>query len=615
MGRTGKTFSSALGLLLAAGIVIFGNIVANRLGLRRDMTDEKLYTLSQGTRNILKHLETPVTLRFCYSRSLRDTPPQFKNYAKRVEDLLREYPALSGGKLSLIMSDPEPDSEEEDVAQRSGLQGLPIAPEVHFYLGLMASGSGGEEVIPYFDQSRERFLEYDITRAIYLASQEGRVKVGVLSSLKLFGDPAPNPMFGGPPPEQNGKPWMFIEELKKLYDVSEIPASAERIEDSVRLLVVIQPKDLQEKTQYAIDQFVMSGRNAIFFVDPAYTNEEQRQQFGPQSDTSLDHLFKAWGVEYSAEKIVVDSELATLVRTHKGPMKHPAWLSLGEANMSKDEVISAQLSTVLMVHAGSLGKVEGVDVTMVPLITSSKESKSLDKFKVSYGSPSSLLTELQSGTDTHVLAALYKGKLKSAFAAPPAGASGTPVKEAASTIAVVADVDMLVDAYCLRPIEIMGQVYGYQPLNQNVIFLNNSVEMLTGNQDLISLRSRGRFTRPFDKVLDIEARARKEWQTKVDEREKRLKDIEEEIGKHLKMGGDGQAIMTAEIQEQLEKARSESTRIRHELRALRRQLNGDVDTLGAWLKFWNIAAVPLFIGLCGIVVASTRSNRLRKQEG
>ncbi len=618
MSSQKKLFNSLLGALLILGIVVFGNVVASNLASRVDVTEESLYTLNEGTHNILDSLDAPVTLSFYWSKSLEGVPPQFKSFAKRVQELLDEYPSASK-MISLEVVDPTPDSDEEEVAKRFGIQGAPLNSG-SLYFGLVASGLDDEnrQVIPGFDPQRERFLEYDITRSIYLASRGKKTKLGVLSSLKILGDSAPPPQFGAPPPQDQAKAWMFTEVLKRMYEIEELSASAESISPDIDLLLVFLAKDLSEKMQYAVDQFVLSGKQAIFFVDPLYMNEAQENpMMPPQADKSLDKIFDAWGIHYKSASIVGDPLTATQVRSPEGNVRHPTWLTLTTDNFSKEDVSTAQLSHMLMIYPGAVAKKDGVeDVEFTPLIKTSNRAKPLDRMQVRYGNALSLMKELQTGGSEQALAGLFVGNFKSAFAKAPEGVSGEHIAQAVekAAVMVVADVDMLEDSYCLRPLSLFpGQIIGYQPLNQNTVFLSNAVEKMTGNKELISLRSRGQFVRPFTLVNEMKQEAQVKYQAQEERLEADLKDLEEKINNRIRNESGSEAIVTAAIQKELDQFRDKRAAIATELRMVRKNLRSEVDSLGTLVKWINIGVIPLLIALYGIFAAMQRSRRLRHE--
>jgi ABC-type uncharacterized transport system involved in gliding motility auxiliary subunit len=511
--KTSK-LNSTVGLIALFGILVFGNIVTNRLSLKLDITEEKLYTLSDGSMNIVGKLDAPMDIKMFFSQSLENVPPLLKTYQQRVRAMLVELQSKSE-HINLEFVDPEPDSDEELLAQRYGITGQPLSAAGSFYFGIVFSNYAGEETIAYLDFNKEDTLEYDIVRRIYLLSMTGKPKIGVLSSLEVLGTPAPPQQFGMPqqPPSQNPA-WLFTQELKQSYDLVKVDAESGTLAKDLDLLLVIHAKNLSENMQYAIDQFVMSGKRALFFVDSFMMRDQQQQNRfqPPTNDNSFGKLFSKWGVDYQSNKVVVDPIYAYVQRGAASSTKVPVVLTLGPKSMS-DDVSTKKLNQLMMLYTGAVNKKEGVEnVEFKPLISSSSEANTEDKQKLLYTPPEQLLADLKGGTPQH-LAGLYSGKFRSAFDKAPEGVDGDHINEVADTnhIVVVADVDMLEDQYWARNMNFLGQSVT-QAINQNTVLLNNLVEKLTGNNDLISLRSRSRFLRPFDKVLVLEENARKAYQ-------------------------------------------------------------------------------------------------------
>ncbi|MBF0199270.1 MAG: Gldg family protein, partial [Planctomycetes bacterium] len=376
-------------------------------------------------------------------------------------------------------------------------------------------------------------------------------------------------------------------------------------------------KDLSEKTQYAIDQFVMTGKNVIFFVDPFYMKDQQmaNRMQPPSSNTSLDKLFSKWGVEYAADKVTLDPTIAYKQRTQQGTTLMPAVLTLN-ADCAEDDITTSTLNNLMMLYPGSVALKEGTEgIECTPLLSTTDDAQVQDKFRVMYSQPGKMMADLDKTSGSKkMLAAYFSGSFKSAFDKAPEGVSGEhkSVVDGKGNIIVVSDMDMLEDQYCLRPIQfIQGQILGYQALNQNTVFLNNIVEKMTGNNDLISLRSRGRSQRPFTKVAELEAAARKKFQAKEEELQKKLADVEKQINDRLSQADPTQQVVVSDvIQEQIKEFQSKKLKVSKELRKVRHDLRGSIDDLGMWLQGVNILLIPLLIALFGIFQALSRSRRV-----
>jgi ABC-type uncharacterized transport system involved in gliding motility auxiliary subunit len=608
-------FTSTLGILALLGIVVFGNVITNRMAIKVDITEEKLYTLSEGSINIVSELKAPMNVKLFFSQSLEGVPPILKTYHQRVRAMLEELQSHSD-VINLEFIDPEPDSEEELLAQRYNVSGQPLSSAGSFYFGVVCSNFNGQETIGYLDFNKEDTLEYDIVRKMYLLSLEGKPKVGVLSSLEVLGQQAPPQQFGMPQMAPQGTPaWLFTQELEQHVELVNIDPSSGSIDDDITLLLAILPKELDEKMQYAVDQFVLSGKRAVFFVDPFLLREQQNQQnrFRPPSnDNSLDKIFSKWGVDYNPGKVVLDPLYAFIQRGMGSSQKMPSVLDLGPDSMSED-VSTSKLNNVRVLFSGSLSANSKVEsTTFTPLISSSKAAQDEDKFKLMYSRPEQLLADLKGNGSVQHLAGLYSGKFRSAFDQAPEGVDGDHIAEASEAvhIAVVADVYMLEDQYWSRNMNFMGQNI-VQALNQNTVFLNNLVEKLTGNNDLISLRSRSRFLRPFDKVLEIEEDARRKYQARESELQSQLQEVEQEIGKLMQKASPGQrVIVSPEVQAQIEEFQNKRVTVAKELRTVRRDLRSSIDELGTKLQAINILLIPFLIAIYGLFALITKSRRI-----
>lgn len=607
-----KKLSSLIGLLALLGVVVFGTLVFKRLPLKVDITEEKLYTLSQGSVNIVSDLSAPVDIKLFFSGSLKGVPPILKTYHQRVKTLLQELQSHSD-HLNLEFIDPEPDSDEELLAQRYGITGQPLSHEGAFYFGLVMSNFSGEQTMAYLDFQQENTLEYDLVRNLFLLSMTEKPTLGVLSSLEIIGEEAPPAQFGMPQPP--GKPgWLLTEELKQIYDLVPVDASSGSISEDIDLLLVIHLKEANEMVQYAIDQYVMSGRNAIFYVDPYVMTEEQtRNRYQPpRPDRSFSRLFREWGVKYDPMKVVVDPIRAYVQRTPGGVQKIPMVVTLGNENMS-DDISTDKLNNLVTFYPGTVDLVpdapEGVEFKA--LMTSSEKGQLLDKFKAN-ARPEQILADLKDEGEVYPLGGLFSGAFPSAFEQAPPGAPGTHMAAAAETVhfAVIADVDMLQDDYWAQKMNFFGQTL-IQAVNQNTVLLNNMAEKLVGNDDLISLRSRARFIRPFEKVLEKEEEARKKHQAREQELQEKLNKVEEQISTLLRQADPEQkVVLSQKVKEQIDQARQEKVEVAKQLRNVKRDLRRSIDELGSTLQFLNILLVPLLIGLYGIFVLIQRSRRI-----
>jgi ABC-type uncharacterized transport system involved in gliding motility auxiliary subunit len=609
-----RSINTTISLLVLLGIFIFGNIVASRLSIKLDVTEEKLYTLSDGSINIISALNAPLDIKLFFSDSIDGIPPLLKAYHQRTESLLKELASYSDF-IQLESIDPQPDSDEELLAQRFGIAGQP-SQEGSFYFGVVISNYNGEKVIPYLDFQKAEALEYDLVRNIYLLANIARPKIGIISSQEVIGSEPPPMNFGMPqPPTQPG--WLFTRELKQSYELEKVDPSSGTIPDDIDLLLVIHAKDLSEGAHYAIDQFVLSGKNAVFYVDPFFMREnENKSRFQPPTpNTALAPLFKKWGVVYSPNKITLDTSFAYIQRTQVGGQKYPPVMTLTQETVSKDDMSTSHLSHLFMVYPGHVDKDAGIDgLEFTPLLSTSDRAWYEEKIKLMYTTPEQMVAATPEKGNTFHLAGLYSGKFSSSFNSAPEGVEASEHltnSKGKSHIVVVADVDMLEDQYWAQTLNFLGQQM-IQPRNQNTVLLNNLLEKMSGNDDLIGLRSKGRFLREFGKVKEREEEARKKYQAKEAELQEQVKELEGKISQLVQGAAPGQkVVISPEIQDKIKSFREQKIQVSRELRHVRKNLRQSIDELGTNLKAINIILIPLLIALYGIFVAIQKSRRIR----
>lgn len=629
-----RLWSSALGLIAAAALAVGVNMLADRLAprARLDLTQQHLYTLSDGTLSVLRGLHDPVTLRLFYSRRLGAAVPAYGSYAERVRAMLDEYVARSGGKVRLEVFDPEPFSETEDRALAFGLQGVPVDQSgEQIYFGLAGVNLlDDERTIPFFQPDRERFLEFDLTRLIYELSNPTRPVVGVMSGLPLNGDPRMMMMMRGSPQAQ---PYAVMQSLRQFFTVQDVAVDSQSIPDAVQVLMVVHPQNLSDATQYAIDQFVMRGGKLIVFVDPHSEGQAMRPGPGGQPPTntasSLDRLLNAWGVETPHDKVVLDLRGAWRVRANPNDrvqaVDYVAWFNLQGDSISDAEVATAQLHQVTVASAGEIRRRDGADIEFVPLLRSSDRAMlGAVNLVRENPDPARILADFHADGQRHVIAARLRGTLNSAFpdGAPPAPqGSQRPADfpahrahtEGAANIVVVADADILEDRFWVRVQDFFGQQVA-TPFSDNGALVANLADTLSGGDALISLRSRGDSLRPFTVVEDIrrdaDARFRqteRELQQRLQQTERRLRELRQ--GQGGERGQAGGAVITPEQRAEIDAARAQILQTRRQLRAVQLDLRRDIERMETWTKALNIAAVPVLLALFAIGLGIARARR------
>jgi ABC-type uncharacterized transport system involved in gliding motility auxiliary subunit len=621
-----KGILSTTGLVLALILFLAVNILAATTlrSTRVDLTESRLYTLSDGTRNVLADLDEEITLRFFFSKTLAQEVPGLSSYAQRVRELLEEYAAQADGKLTLIVSEPVPFSEEEDRAVSYGLRGAPASAQGDLlYFGLAGTNTTDDtETIPFFTQQREEFLEYDLTKLVYNLAHTEQPVVGLITQLPMQGGMGQNPM-----QPQRTEPWVILSQIEQLFEVRKLDWSLARIPDDVRVLMVVHPKDLPAETAFAIDQFVLGGGHALVFVDPfSEADRPPPDQSNPMAgmglkrSSNLPELFAAWGVEFATDDAVADRSRALRVGMGGQGIDYVPWLALraDKDDFAQDDAITAELGVVHLASAGILRHAAGASTGFHPLLESSDDSMPIKtatlQFQEMRPDPAGLLDTFQAGDERLVVAARIDGPVRTAFPdgkpgaddAPEDGAEAPPREtwrtesDGPINVIVVADADLLQDRFWTRVQNFLGQRM-VMPLADNADFVVNACENLAGSNDLISLRSRGTYHRPFDRVVELRREAEDRYRAKEAEFEAQLRDTEQRIA-DLQQGKEGieALILSPEQRAELEQLKEERVKTRKGLREVRHQLDQDIERLGARLELANVLGVPALVALAGL---------------
>lgn len=630
-----KQLLSTAGLILAVVLFLSFNIVTNGnlKSARVDLTEDKLYTLSDGSLNIIESLTEQLTLRLYFSEQVAQELPSIKSYAQRVQELLEEYQRASNGMIRLIVVNPEPFSDKEQRAKQYGLQGVPIEGEADpLYFGLAGSNLlDGVESISFFQPEKEDVLEYDLTKLIYKLSSADRKSVAVMSSLAVNGQEY-DPLKGETPSEGDAKPWAFMAELRQLFKVSVLPTDIKRIPSSFDVLMVVHPKEFPASTLYAIEQYVLRGGKLISFVDP-YSESDipEKDPDNPMAaklksrSSNMPDLFKAWGFMRSPADVVADRKNAIKVdfgaRTGNKPIDYVLWHGIPSDQINSEQAITSQLKKIEVATSGYFQAVDGVGTQVTPLFSSSNEAMLVDKRVVQFrNDPRALLTKYVAGTVSYPIAVRVTGPVKSVF---PDGVKADDdtlqkmrghVEQSTQDIDVIAiaDVDMLQDRFWVQLQEFYGEQISYSTSN-NIDFLINAIDEMSGTNGLISVRSRSGFSRPFDLVLDLQRHAEKLYRTKERELQKILKETEQSIARmQVERSGSGEEILNAEQQQEIADLRMMKFKTQQQLRDVQSDLRKDIDTLDTQLKFFNIGLVPFLVALLAIVTGWLRVRKRTK---
>jgi gliding motility-associatede transport system auxiliary component len=627
----GHRRGGAIALLLLAVLFIGLVIIINYglRGVRADLTENRLYTLAPGTRSILKNIDEPINLYFYFTREAADQVPYIKTYANRVRELLEEFAARANGKIRLHVIDPEPFSEAQDRADEFGLSAVPLgATGQTLYFGLAGTNStDGRAAIDFFQPEKEEFLEYDVAKLVVELTQPKKPVIGLLTTLPMSADF--NQMTG-----QMRDPWVVSQQLGQLFTLRTLPPELTTIDPEIDVLMLVHPKGLSQAALYAIDQFVLRGGRALVFVDPqAETDPAGAQQpgnpfgnMGADRSSTLGPLFEAWGLQFNQRQVVGDLKYALTVGSRTGePTRHIAFIGFDKSSFNAKDVITAALNNINAATVGSFKVEAGSNLGFEPLIQSSEQAGVLPVERFAFlADPASLRDGFQPTGERYVIAARLSGKLKTAFpnGKPATGTGAAPVaanivalKESTqpANIVVVADTDLLTDNLWVRNQSFFGQRFATAWAN-NGDFVFNAIDNLTGNADLISIRGRASFVRPFERVESLRRDAEGRFRTKEQELQQQLRDTEQKLTELQSRRSDQSSlILTPEQEKELARFQDEKVRIRKELRQVQHGLDQDIQHLGTVLKVLNIALVPVLILIAALLIFLWRRRRRAAQ--
>jgi len=613
----------AVALLFIALTVLFNYALR---GWRVDLTQNHLYSTAPGTERILKSIREPINLYFFFSEKAAGQLPQLKTYGVRVREFLEELAARSNGKLHLHVIDPQPFSEDEDRAAELGVRGVPMgATGSQFYFGLAGTNStDGHAAIEFFDPNKEQFLEYDVVRLVYQLANPKKPVLAWLSTLPM--GPGFDPQTG-----QMREPWVIYGQAEQLFEVRPLEPTATKIDPDVNVLVLVHPKNLSPATRFAIDQYALKGGHILVFVDPMCESDtagadprNPMSAMGADKSSSLPELLAAWGVQFDATKVVADRGHALSVSMHQGepPTEHLGVLGLDKTTFAAQDVITAGLSNINVAMAGHLEAVKGAATRFEPLLSSSTDAALLpvERFRMLFD-PGTLREGFKPSGERYTIAARVTGNVTSAFpAGAPAGVtlpSGeAPLKASAKplNLVVIADADLLADYLWVHAQEFFGQRL-VQAWASNGDLVLNALDNLAGSADLISVRGRATFTRPFERVEKLRRAADDRFRDKEQELEHQLQATEQKLSALQSKGGGGDQnglIVTPAEQQEIEHFAQEKIRIRKELRAVRAGLDQDIRTLGTEIKIVDIILVPAAFALLALAFAAWRRRSRRR---
>jgi len=605
--------------VLFVAVMLLVNVIFR--GARADLTQNHLYTLSEGTKKIVNSIDEPINLYLYFSDKGSQDLPQLRTYYTRVREMLEEMASRSGGKIKLELIDPLPFSEDEDRASSLGLQAVPGgAGGEKIYFGLAGTNStNGQSSIPFFQPDKESFLEYDVAKLIHELSMTKKPVVGLLSGLPIAS------VFD-PQTRQMREAWAVDQQWSQLFEMRPLtPASLKSIDKDVDVLVVVHPKQLPDDAQYAIDQFVMRGGHLLVFVDPsaelddsgADPNNPMAAMMADKS-SDLPKLFKAWGIQYDPKKVVLDRTRALPISLGEGqaPVRHPAILGFTAEDLNGDEVTTANLQTINMSTAGYFELSKDVkDEKLTPLIQTTGDATTApaDRLRMMQD-PSALYNDYKPGGEHLIVAARLSGKFKTAF--PERNDEGA-LKESKDDgqIVLVADTDVLSDRMWVQIRPFFGQKL-MNAFANNGDFAVNALDNMAGSSDLISVRGRATSQRPFTTVEVLKRNADERFRAKESELKKELTDTERKLTELQSAKSKDQAqILSPEQKAEVDKFLKRKLEIRKELRQVRRQLDAEIEALGSRLKLVNIVLMPLLVTFAALGFAWWRNQRRRNAQG
>ena len=619
MEQKNRSVLSAGILMLLAILFVTLTILSSVFlkGMRFDLTENDVYTLSDGTRNILKNMDEPVNLYLYFSEDVSRELPQFRSYARWAGEMLEEFVDRSGGKLTLQRVNPEPFSPEEDEAAAYGLQGVPVgAAGDTLYFGLVGTNSlDGLQMMPFLQPEKEKFLEYDLAKMVSSLSHPQHRKVGLLSGLDM------KPGFD-PATQSVREAWVIHQQFSQLFDLQDIQPDTTDLPDDLELLVVVHPKSLSDGLLYQVDQFVLRGGHLLVFMDPLAEADMGGDPNDPMArmnaggSSSLGPLLQAWGVGFDTDKVVGDLAYALQVSIAQGqpPIRHLGILSVNSDGMNSTDVATADLQAVNFSSSGWLVALENASTGFEPLVETSENAAPIDATRLRFlSNPQDLSRDFQPTGDKYALAARVTGQAATAFAEPPEGMSlighMTESGEAGINVALFADTDILTDRLWVQKQNFLGQTI-VNSFADNGTLVANLADQLLGSSDLIGIRTRASTVQPFGVVDALRLSAEAQFRDTEERLQAELEETERKLTQMQSLRQDGElTVLTADQQNEVQRFIDRKLQIRAELRQVQHDLSSDIEALGMRLKFINIVLVPVLIIIAAMVFGQMRRRR------
>jgi ABC-type uncharacterized transport system involved in gliding motility auxiliary subunit len=628
-GKFDSFLYSVVGVVAVLVLLVGINLLGGLFKVRSDLTENKLYTLSTGTKKILKKLDTDVVIRFYFSKDNASVPVPLRTYAQEVQDLLEEYQQFSHGRIKVVKLDPKPDSDAEDSANLDGIEGQEVNLTDKIYLGIAVSCLDAKATIPYLSPDRETLLEYDLSRAISSVANPKKVVIGVMSALPVTGREAPPMMMRQR--QQSSQPWIFLTELKENYTVRDIPLTADKIGDDVSVLLVVHPQGISDEAQFAIDQFLLRGGKMVALLDPySFVEAQNAGPYGREVgyDSTLAKLLPAWGIQFSVTKVLADPIFATQVQRENDVQSDPTILSITSDGINKQDALGAAINDLLLPFAGAFTGKPADGLKEDVLVKSSNQAGLVDTSILQAGADA-VRKELKSDNTSYPIAIRLSGKFKTAFPngkpepksspepAQKPGASTSPTPkdnvrkegQSAAVVILVGDTDFAFDAIAGRAQQVLTQTV-FVPSNGNLNFIQSCVEQLAGDSDLIGIRSRSSGNRPFVVVNKMEAAAEQRYQSKIDELEDNLNQTRQKLASlQTSKQTDQKTLLSPEQQAEIKKFQENEATVSQELKQVRKNLRLEIDSLQNTFKWIDIAGMALVVTLVGLTLAVVKRRK------
>jgi ABC-type uncharacterized transport system involved in gliding motility auxiliary subunit len=624
---------SVVGVVAVLVLIVGINLLGGLFKFRSDLTENKLYTLSNGTKKILNKLDTDVVIRFYFSKDNASVPVPLRTYAQEVQDLLEEYQQFSHGRIKVVKLDPKPDSDAEDSANLDGIEGQDVNLTDKIYLGIAVSCLDSKATIPYLSPDRETLLEYDLSRSISSVANPKKVAIGVMSALPITGREASPMMMQRR--QQPSQPWIFLTELKENYVVRDIPMTADKIDDDVSVLVVVHPQGISDQAQYAIDQFLLRGGKMVALLDPySFFEAQTAGQYGEAAgyDSTLAKLLPAWGIQFSVTKVLADPLFATQVQRENDVQADPTILSVTSDGINKQDALGAAITDLLLPFAGAFTGTPANGLKEDVLVKSTNQAGLVDTSILQAGADA-VRKELKSDNISYPIAIRLSGKFKTAFPngkpepksspepsespKPESSPSTSPTPkveslkegQAGGVVILVGDSDFAYDAIAGRAQQVLAQTV-FVPSNGNLNFIQSCVEQLAGDSDLIGIRSRSSGNRPFVVVNKMEAAAEQKYQSKIDELEDNLNQTRQKLASlQTNKQTDQKTLLSPEQQAEIKKFQENEATVSQELKQVRKNLRQEIDELQNTVKWIDIAGMAVIVTLVGLTLAFVKRRK------